>query len=93
MASEKTDPKRLTRPLDAIKYITINYSTNMLKYIPHARRTNVQNPKGQKQKTLINGCLVLYTLYAQSNVPDWSEKLQAVIQRQEEPVQILSLFS
>ena len=49
MASEKTDPKRLTRPLDAIKYITINYSTNTLKYIPHARRTNVQ--KSQRAKT------------------------------------------
>ena len=33
MASKKTDPKRLTHPLDTNKYITINYSTNMLKYI------------------------------------------------------------
>ena len=31
MASEKTDPKRLTRPLDTNEYITINYSTNTLK--------------------------------------------------------------
>ena len=84
-ASEKTDPKRLTLPLDAIKYITINYSTNTLKYIPHTRRTNVQKSQKAKQKTLITGCLVFYTLYAQSNVPDWSEKLQAVIQNQEEP--------
>ena len=60
MASEKTDPKRLTRPLDTNKYTTINYSTNTLKYIPHARQTNIQNPKGQKQKTLINRCFVLY---------------------------------
>ena len=31
MASEKTDPKGLTRPLDTNEYITINYSTNTLK--------------------------------------------------------------
>ena len=49
MASEKTDPKRLTRPLDTNKYTTINYSTNTLKYIPHARRTNIQ--KSQRAKT------------------------------------------
>ena len=49
MASEKTDPKRLTRPLDTNKYTTINYSTNTLKYIPHARQTNIQ--KSQRAKT------------------------------------------
>ena len=51
MASEKTDPKRLTRPLDTNKYTTINYSTNMLKYIPHARQTNIQKiPKGKNKR-------------------------------------------
>ena len=49
MAREKTDPKRLTHPLDTKKYTTINYSTNTLKYIPHARRTNIQ--KSQRVKT------------------------------------------
>ena len=49
MASEKTDPKRLTRPSDTNKYTTINYSTNTLKYIPHARQTNIQ--KSQRAKT------------------------------------------
>ena len=48
-ASEKTDPKRLTYPLDTNKYIIINYSTNMLKYILHARKTNIQ--KSQRAKT------------------------------------------
>ena len=55
-AIKKTDPKRLTRPLDTNEYIAINYSTNTLKYIPHARRTNIQKSKGQKQKALINEC-------------------------------------
>ena len=50
MASEKkTDPKRLTRPLDTNEYITVNYSTNTLKYILHARRANIQ--KSQRAKT------------------------------------------
>ena len=47
--AKKTDPKRLTRPLDTNEYIAINYSTNTLKYIPHARRTNLQ--KSQRAKT------------------------------------------
>ena len=42
MASEKTDPKRLRCPVDTNKYITLNYLTNMLKYIPHVQRTNIQ---------------------------------------------------
>ena len=51
MASEKTDPKRLTHPLDTNKYTTINnYSNNTLKYIPHARRTNIQKSKRAKTK-------------------------------------------
>ena len=45
---KKTDPMRLTRPLDTNEYITI-YSTNTLKYILHARRTNIQ--KSQRAKT------------------------------------------
>ena len=55
-AIKKTDPKRLTRPLDTNEYIAVNYSTNTLKYIPYARRTNIQKSKGQKQKALINEC-------------------------------------
>ena len=47
--TKKTDPKRLTRPLDTNEYIAINCSTNTLKYIPHARRTNLQ--KSQRAKT------------------------------------------
>ena len=47
--AKKTDLKRLTRPLDTNEYIAINYSTNTLKYIPHARRTNLQ--KSQRAKT------------------------------------------
>lgn len=42
MASEKTDPKRLRCPVDTNEYITLNYLTNMLKYIPHVQRTNIQ---------------------------------------------------
>ena len=45
--------KMTTRPLNTNEeneYITINYSTNTLKYIPHARRTNIHNPKGQNTK-------------------------------------------
>ena len=49
MASEKTDPERLTCPLDTNKFITVNYSTNTLKYIPHAQQTSVQ--KSQRAKT------------------------------------------
>ena len=49
MESEKTDPKRLMRPLDTNKYTTINYSTNTLKYIPQARQTNTK--KFQRAKT------------------------------------------
>ena len=65
MASEKTDPERLTCPLDTNEFITVNYSTNTLKYIPHAQQFKLayKNPKGQKQKTPINGCLVLYILF------------------------------
>ena len=47
--AKKTDPKRLTRPLDTNEYIAINYSTNTLKYIPLERRTNLQ--KSQRAKT------------------------------------------
>ena len=51
MASEKTDPKRLTHPLDTNKCTTTNnYSNNTLKYIPHARRTNIQKSKRAKTK-------------------------------------------
>ena len=49
--AKKTDPKRLTRPLDTNEYITINYSTNTLKYILHARRTNIHVQKSQRAKT------------------------------------------
>ena len=42
MASEKTDPKRLRCPVDTNEYITLNYLTNMLKYIPHVQCTNIQ---------------------------------------------------
>ena len=38
-----------TRPLDTNEYIIINYTTNMLKYILHARQTNIQ--KSQRAKT------------------------------------------
>ena len=64
MASEKTDPERLTCPLDTNKFITVNYSTNTLKYIPHAQQTSVQKSQRAKTKgSLINGCLVLYILF------------------------------
>ena len=66
MASEKTDPKRLTRPLDTNEYITINYSTNTLKHIPHARRTNIQ--KSQRAKTKDTDKRVFCSLYYQSNL-------------------------
>ena len=62
--AKKTDLKRLTRPLDTNEYIAINYSTNTLKYIPHARRTNLQKSQRAKTKdTRVNGCLVLYIKY------------------------------
>ena len=50
IAREKTDPKKLTRPLHTNEYITINYSTNTLKHIPHERRTNIQKSERAKTK-------------------------------------------
>ena len=61
MASEKTDQQRLTRPLDTNEYIKINYSTNKLKYIPHARRTNIQ--KSQRAKTKDTNKRVISSLH------------------------------
>ena len=64
MASEKTDPERLTCPLDTNEFITVNYLTNTLKYILHAQQTSLQKSQRAKTKdSLINGCLVLYILF------------------------------
>lgn len=51
--AKRKEPKTITLPLNTNEeneYITINYTSDTLKYIPHARRTSTNNPKRKKYK-------------------------------------------